>query len=155
MNKVVFKNNGLSRRDFIIATILIAIVEFSFGYDATTVINGLFELSQGVELADGFLYAVISMLLSLVLSFYRLRDIGYRGWFCLLAFVPFVNLFLFALCFCVPSGYKATSKLDTVGKVLIAGFIFFWLAIVSISIYAYNLAGQAHESGKVLSHENM
>ena len=52
----------------------------------------------------------------------RLKNIGMNPWWCLLALVPLLNLFVAIRCLVFQEGYVETEQLDKVGKVITASF---------------------------------
>lgn len=49
----------------------------------------------------------------------RLQNIGRSGWWFLLLFIPFVNIYVAALCLFAPAGYAQSKKLDTSARVIL------------------------------------
>jgi uncharacterized membrane protein YhaH (DUF805 family) len=94
-------------------------------------VGGLF-MSNGGSAPLGNLIMIIGCGVALV---FRIRDIGYNGWWALLMFVPIGNLVIGIMAFYAPRGYAITKKADTAMKVL--GWItlgFFVLLILAIAL---------------------
>jgi len=75
---------------------------------------------------------IISYPISLALTFYRLKNIGYNGWWALLALVPILCLFVYIPCIVLPEKYKYTHKIDTAGKII---------SIILIGLLAFVVIG--------------
>lgn len=101
---------------------------FLFGF-----LNGVVQGFFG-ETPVGLLVAFVGIVVSLILIFLRIKNLGYSGLYFLLVFIPIVNflpLFQAAIC---PTGYAVTKKLDTIGTVL-AGLILVAIALPLLFLF--------------------
>lgn len=94
-------------------------------------------LGAGISEAGFWALVALSIGLGLVPIVLRLKNIGYSPWWCLLAFIPLINLLLLIRCIVCPEGYADHKKLDTIGKILTAIAIILFLAFVALLTTAF------------------
>jgi uncharacterized membrane protein YhaH (DUF805 family) len=78
---------------------------------------------------------VLTTALLISITVLRLHNLGTSGWWSLLVFVPFVNIFLDLRCLAYPEGHSDHRRLDSAGNVILL------LVLGAIAIYAVSLAG--------------
>jgi uncharacterized membrane protein YhaH (DUF805 family) len=104
--KRAFDTRGRSRRKefgyFILVNYTLLVVLFGLHVAFENSMGNVFAVAVGI-----FILAIIVPKLTLIVR--RLHDIGVSGWFCLLVFVPFVNIVLLASCL-IGDGKPGTNK---------------------------------------------
>lgn len=97
-----------------------------FGYTVLFTFLSMFIVG-GLAAAGGLSSLLLTQgilaLVSFVLAYKRLINIGDNGWLCLLLMIPLVNIFIGVRCLAYPTGYADHKQLDTAAKVIIGLFV--------------------------------
>lgn len=108
-----------------------------YSFLAGVAVNVLATIAGGTELgpaAAGIVF-IAAIGLTVFITVQRLKNMGYRGWWSLLIFVPLANILVGLRCLICPVGYADTKRLDRTGKILtwivIGLFLLFVLGIVA------------------------
>lgn len=92
------------------------------------------RMAMGADVMAMFFYIAAAVALTVV-TILRLMNLGFSLWWCLLLFVPFVNIYVGIACLAAPPGYAYAKKFDTTGKAILwsLGFVFFLSVAVIVS----------------------
>ena len=74
---------------------------------------------SGISPVSAIVVTVGFLGVALIPVYYRLKNLGSNPMWCLLSFVPLINLLLFIRCMIFPTGYVLTKQLDTAAKLMI------------------------------------
>ncbi len=74
---------------------------------------------------------LINLILSPILAWHRMKNVGYHPAMGLLVLVPIANIWAGLICLAAPEGYRYSRKLDRTGKIIMG--IFIGLIVVSIA----------------------
>lgn len=74
----------------------------------------------------------IFVILSLLLVYFRLKNIGMNPWWALGLVIPILNIFIGVRCLAFQEGYADTKKLDTAGRVIVGIILLGILALLAL-----------------------
>jgi len=78
------------------------------------------------------LLKTILLLFSASLTYLRLKNIGWNGWWALLALVPGLNFFIAIPCYIFPGGFQQTKKLDIGSWITIGIFLLLLIMLITV-----------------------
>lgn len=84
------------------------------------------------------LLGLANLILSPVLAWHRMKNVGYHPALGLLILVPIANLWAGIICLASPAGYRYSRKLDLVGKIIVGILI----GIIALAVIALVFAGR-------------
>lgn len=88
---------------------------------------------------ESAIYAlVLYNIILLIPAYYRIKNIGFNPWWCLLKLIPIVNGIVGICCLVLQEGYVATKKLDSSGKTTLYIFIGFIVLVVILELISFN-----------------
>ncbi len=88
----------------------------------------LWTIPSMLELIIGCIWFIAII----IISWKRVKDIGYSSVLTLGIVLPFINILVFFACLILPTGYNSTKRLDKVAKILIAPYL---IGAVSLVLY--------------------
>lgn len=101
------------------------------------VINQMISGSASLAGKPSRVFIWVAIVISVLLVFFRLKNIGTSGWWVLLWFVPFANLWLGYRCLAQQEGYVETKELDGPGQLVRFAYILLGILIVIVLLYAF------------------
>ncbi len=82
---------------------------------------------------------LITLILSPIAAWHRMKNVGYHPALGLLILVPIANLWAALICLAAQTGYRDSRKLDTTGKVILGIFIGLIVLVIAAAIIIPNL----------------
>ena len=79
--------------------------------------------------------ALVCLVATLILTCYRLQNIGMSQWWALLWLVPIANYFVLVRCLMIPEGFANSRKLDIGAKVFVVLVVGCSLCAVSMVVF--------------------
>jgi len=108
---------------------------------ALIVVFAVLDEEYVYELEGDFLYNQLLSLPFLIISKFRLKNLGMSGWNLLWAFVPIGNIWLQYRLLVCPEGYHHHESMDTAGKILLTLYISFIVIAIGLVIWGIHLLG--------------
>ena len=105
------------------------------GLGATLLSGGLVAASVFTQ-HPGLAFAAYPLCLAawVVLTLFRLKNVGMRWWWALLGLVPVVNLYVAFRCVACPEGYQDSRRMDLPGRILV-GMLILWILSPVIAFF--------------------